>query len=397
MKVLMISLDKNLLGLKGAFGDAIARHKVYGKYVESLDIIVMNKKNIAQADNLKIAKNVKAYPTNSWSRFFYFWNAYRLGRKIFQKNNYDLIVCQDPFLTGLAGFLLKRKIKVKLIIHLHGDFLNNFYWFKENWFNPFLMLIGKFVIKKADTIRVVSQGILDKLVKIGIDKKKIYKISTPVDLEKFSKFNKEKVLEIKNKYENKKIILFVGRLVKSKNLLLLIDSFKQVLKEYQNTVLLIIGDGEQKEILNKEIEEKKLENEVFLLGAINHNELPNYYKASEFFVLPSTNESFGKVLIEASAMGKPSVVSDTVGAREIIQKNKTGFIVLINNKKELTEKILLLLKNKEKTREMGRRAYNYVFDNFSFQISVKKIIKMWEETESSLRATPNGGAKQSHE
>lgn len=379
----MISLDKNLLGITNAFGDAINRHKIYGKYVDSLDIIVMNKKSIDKVNDFKIAENVKAYPTNSLSRFFYFLNAYRLGNKIYKSKKFDLIVCQDPFLTGLAGFLLKRKTNAKLIVHSHGDFFNNPYWLKENWFNPFLMLIGKIVIKKADAIRVVSQGIFDKLVKIGIDKKKIYKISTPVDLEKFSKFDNEKVLKIKNKYQNKKIILFVGRLVKTKNLSLLIDSFKQVLKEYQNVALLIIGDGEQKEILNKKIKEKKLENKIFLLGAVNYNELPNYYKASEFFVLPSTNESFGKVLIEASVTNKPSVASDTVGAREIIQQNETGFIVPINNKKELIEKILLFLKDREKTEEMGSRVFNYVFDNFSFQASVKKIIKMWEETVSS--------------
>ncbi|MCD4705487.1 glycosyltransferase family 4 protein [bacterium] len=383
MKVLMISLDKNLLGITRAFGDAVDRHKIYGKYVDSLDIIVMNKKSIDKADDFKITENVKAYPTNSLSRFFYFLNAYRLGKKIYRNKKFDLIVCQDPFLTGLAGFLLKRKTKAKLIVHLHGDFFNNIFWLKENWFNPFLMLIGKFIIKKADATRVVSQGIFDKIVKIGIDKKKIYKIPTPVDLEKFSKFDKEKVLEIKNKHQNKKIVLFVGRLVKTKNIFLLIDSFEQVLEQYKNTVLLIAGDGEQKEILLQKIKRDNLENKVFLLGAVNHNELPNYYKASEFFVLPSTNESFGKVLIEASAMNKASVASDTVGASEIIQQDRTGFIVPINNKKELTEKILLLLKDEEKTKEMGKCAYNYVFDNFSFQAGVKKIIKMWEETVNS--------------
>ncbi|MEA2089053.1 MAG: glycosyltransferase family 4 protein [Patescibacteria group bacterium] len=380
MKVLMISLDKNLLGVKMSFGDAIDRHKIYGKYVDRLDIIVMNKKSVGKSEIFKIAENIKSYPTNSLSRFFYFLNVYKLGKKIYKSRKFDLIVCQDPFLTGLAGFLLKKKTKAKLIVHSHGDFFGNFFWLKENWFNLFLILIGKFVIKKADAIRVVSQGIFDKLVKIGINKKKIYRISTPVDLEKFSKFNNEKVLEIKNKYCNKKIVLFVGRLVKAKNIFLLIDSFKQVLKEYQNTVLLIVGDGEQKEILRARIKKENLENIIFLLGAVNHNELPNYYKASEFFVLSSTNESFGKVLIEAAATSKPSVASDTVGAREIIQKDKTGFIVPINNKKELSEKILLLLKDKEKTKEMGRRAYDYVFNNFGFQASVKKIIKMWEGT-----------------
>ncbi|MBT4277474.1 glycosyltransferase family 4 protein [Candidatus Falkowbacteria bacterium] len=374
MKILMISLDKNLLGIEGAFGDATERHKLYGKHVENLDIIVMNK---GKESELEISHNVRAYPTSSWSRFCYFLDAYKIGKKIFQKRKFDLIVCQDPFLTGLAGYLLKRKTKTKLVVHSHGDFFGNKYWLKENWFNLPLLCIGKFVIKKADAIRVVSGVIKEKLVKMNILENKIYKISTPVQLEKFSQFNNERVEEIKNKYNNRKIILLVGRLVKAKNIFLLIDAFKKVLNGYNDTVLLVAGSGELKEDLEKQIEKHNLQEKVFLLGAVNHDDLPNFYKACEFFVLPSTNESFGKVLLEAAAAKKPSIASSTIGAQEIIQEGKTGFIVPINDKDKLTGKILFLLKNKEKTTEMGEEARSYILKEFSLEKSIEKIIKMW--------------------
>ena len=76
MKVLIISLDKNLLGMDESFGDAEERHRLYGQKVSSIDIIVLNK-NISKKH--RISDNVIAYPTNSSSLFYFFWDAYKKG------------------------------------------------------------------------------------------------------------------------------------------------------------------------------------------------------------------------------------------------------------------------------------------------------------------------------
>lgn len=376
MRTLIISLDRNILGLPGAFGDAAERHKLYGKYVDSLDIIVMNR---GKAEAKKLSDEVRAYPTNSFSRFFYFWDAYKIGKKIYKKRQFDLVVCQDPFLTGLAGYLLKKKINCKLIVHSHGDFFGNFYWLKENWFNLPFIFIGNFVISRADAIRAVSRGVAENFIKMGLKKEKIYRISTPVDLNKFSDYNEEKVSEIRNNYKNKKIVFFVGRLVVAKNIALLIDSFRGVLSEYKEAVLLIAGSGEQKQELEEKIKNEKLDRSVFLLGAINHNDLPDYYRACDFFVLPSTNESFGKVLIEAAAAGKTSVASKTLGAQEIIKDGETGFIVSVNDKNELKDKILKLLTDDELRRKMGNSACENAYNEYGWEKNTNKIINMWRE------------------
>lgn len=376
MRTLIISLDRNILGLPGAFGDAAERHKLYGKYVDSLDIIVMNR---GKAEVKKLSDEVRAYPTNSLSRFFYFWDAYKIGKKIYNKRKFDLVVCQDPFLTGLSGYLLKKKTGCKLIVHSHGDFFGNFYWLKENWFNFPFVLIGNFVIQRADAIRAVSKGVAENFIKMGFKREKIYQISTPVDLNKFSNYNKNKVQEIRKKYERKKIVFFVGRLVQAKNISLLIDSFQEALLEYKDAVLLIAGSGEQKQELEEKIKNEKLENNIFLLGAIDHNDLPSYYRVCDFFVLPSTNESFGKVLLEAAAAGKTSVASKTLGAQEIIKDGETGFIVPINDKNELKNKILKLLTGDELRKRMGDSARENAYNEYGFEKNTEKIINMWRK------------------
>ncbi len=376
MKVLMISLDKNLLGVKGALGNAAERHRKYGEKIESLDIIVLNKE---RKEPKKISSKVRVYPTNSWSRFLYIFDSYRIGKKIFQKRKYDLVVCQDPFLTGLAGWLLKRKTKTKLIIHFHGDFLDNVFWKKENWLNPVLLLIVDFLIKKADVWRVVSKSLKKKLQKKGVSSENIFVIPTPVDLKEFEKkYSFQKIEELRNKVKAKQIILFVGRLVKAKNLFLLIEVFRDILKEYKETVLFIVGEGKEREKLQKKIEKYNLKKNVFLWGGVDHDLLGNFYATASFLVLPSTNESFGKVILEAAIFKKPAIVSATAGGKELVLDKVTGLVVPVNDKKSLKEGILFLLKNKDKAKLMGESAYWHIKKKFDEEENIEKIIKMWE-------------------
>jgi 1,2-diacylglycerol 3-alpha-glucosyltransferase len=377
MRVLIISLDKNLLGIEGAFGDAQDRHKLYGKYVEQLDIIVFNTK---LTECLKLDDNIKACPTNSKTRFHYVFDAVKVGRLLNKDKKIDLIVCQDPFLTGLAGVMLKRKTGAKLIIHSHGDFFGNWHWLKEDWFNLPLIIIGTFVIRGADAIRAVSKGVAKKFIEMGFKKNMVNRISTPVNLEKFSSFNNKKVEAIKGKYHHKKIVFFVGRLVQAKNISVLIDAFKDVLVKYNKAVLLIAGSGPQEAELKEKIKAEKLEDQVVLLGAIDHDDLPNYYKACNIFVLPSTNESFGKVLLEAAAAKKPSVASSTNGAQEIILEGETGFIVPIGDKDKLSNRMLKLLKDGHLAHSMGEKAHDHAYSEYGWKKNTEKIINMWKET-----------------
>lgn len=372
----MISLDRNLLGLKKE-GDTLERHKKYAEFVESLDIIVFNRNNnLARQEKFN---KLEIYPTNSFQKINYIFNAYRIGKNLCQQKKIDLIDTQDPFLTGLVGYFLKKKFKIPLEVHCHGDFFKNKHWLKENILNYLYLFLGKFLIKKADAIRVVSQGIKEKSIKMGISENKIKVISTPVDLEKFEKFDVNKVTEIKRYYRNKKIILFVGTLNKAKNVPLLLDSLSLVKQKFDNFFCLIIGEGSEIKNLKIKIKNLKLEDQIKLLGSISHNELVNYYGVCDFLVLPSFSESFGKVILEAAATSKPTIATQTTGASELILDGKTGFLTPIDNKERLAKKILLLLNNQNLTNNLGEGAKEYLKQRFNQDKNIKEIINFWQE------------------
>jgi glycosyltransferase involved in cell wall biosynthesis len=378
MRVLMISLDRNLLKAD-SIGDVVERHKEYAQYIDKLDIIIFSKKGFAER---KINAKLNVYPTNSLFKIFYAWDAYKVARPLVRPNT--LIICQDPFLTGLAGWFLKRKFKIPLLIHFHGDFWQNPYWLQERWYNLVLLLLSKFLVKKADGIRVVSFGIKQKLIKAGLLENKIRVIPTPtINLEKFQNYDLGEVNEIKEQYHSRKIILYVGRLVKEKNLPLLFRAVKKIISDYPQCVFLIIGQGKEEKKLKLQVLNYSLKDYIKFLGPLKHEDLVNYYQACYALVLPSFSESFGKVLLEAGLTQKPTVATATTGAKEIIIDSQTGFLAPINNQTALARAIIKLLQDENLAQEMGQKAKEHILANFNPEQIIQKMIRFWKELTSS--------------
>jgi len=372
MRVLMISIDRTLLGADYS-GDALERHQEYAQKAGSLDIIIMSKKGFKRR---KISPQLTVYPTNSSTKLNYILDAYEIAKNIYWPDKFDLIVCQDPFLTGLAGWLIKKRFKVPLLIHFHGDFWQNKYWLRERWFNPIFLFLSKFLVDGADGIRVVSSGIRDKLIKAGVSEKNIRIIPTPVDLEKFKKFDEKKVRNFREKHHpNRKVIINVGRKDPSKDYKTLYKAIELVYQDYKKLAFWQMGN---KDYLREKI--KADENLILTsTGKTDQKELINYYQASDVYVSSSCHESFGKVLVEAMACGLPVVATATTGSKEIIKDGVNGFLVPIGDNQTLARKILFLLNNPERAKEMGLMGKKIVKERFEQGKIIKKIIKFWED------------------
>lgn len=368
MRVLNIGFDKTLVGGRG-LGDAVARHRIYGEYLDSLDIIVYTHKK-EKLGIFRISEKVTGYSTNSSSKLSFISDAFKIGRQIYEHHKFDIIVCQDPFVAALVGIRLRKYTNAKLQINFHGDFWRNSWWLKERWYNFLLLLLSKFTLPRADGIRVMSHGQKEKLIKAGIPESKIRVISTPVDFAKFENFSRSERLD------GKKVILMVGRKDTVKDFKTLFQAVNSMYNQNPNIELWLVGN-----YTVKEAHDVGLRREVALkatgLGGVDSDLLPQYYYSSDVVVLSSLSESFGKVLVEANACGKPVVATATTGAQEIIQGGYNGFLVPIKDAKALAEKILLLLDNPELAKQMGENGRKLVKEKFGD--NTRKIVEFWKE------------------
>lgn len=139
----------------------------------------------------------------------------------------------------------------------------------------------------------------------------------------------------------------MGRLISHKNVDILIKSIKLIKEKNPEIKSLIIGDGPEKKNLEALAQKLNLEKNIKFLGFLeNHDDVYALMKSSKVFVLPSTREGFGIVVIEANACGIPviTVNHENNAARDLIEEGKNGFVCQLNEE-EIAKRIVRILEN----------------------------------------------------
>lgn len=173
------------------------------------------------------------------------------------------------------------------------------------------------------------------------------------------------------------IVLAVGRIVPHKGL----EHFVEAARGVDGARFVIAGGGPHLAALRRLATALGVEDRVVLAGRVPNEELPDYYAACDVFVLPSVSrlEAFGIVALEAMASGKPVVVSDIPGVREVIADGSEGLLADAVNPEALAEKIRALLANDRVRREMGDRARRAVEERFSLPKVVDAIEAVYRD------------------
>jgi glycosyltransferase involved in cell wall biosynthesis len=347
MKILSIGTDRDLF-VKNS--EVRQRMIEYGNLVNEFYIIVFSRRNGNLAYNrdrkyVLSFENVRVYPTNSRNRWFYIMDAVRIGKKIIQHSTFNiqhsLITAQDPFECGLAGWLLKRKFKIPLQLQIHTDFLSP-YFRKESLLNYLRVLIAKFLIPRANCIRVVSQRVKKSLLQVTGYRLQVVVLPIFVDSEKVK--NAPVRTDLHKKYPQFDfIILMAGRLTKEKNIEMAINAMSDIVGQYPKTGLIIVGSGPEREALKLQVTSYKLQDNIKIEPWTD--DLISYYKTADLFLLASNYEGYGRTLVEASAAGCNIISSDVGIADEILDQEN---IFKPGNKTGLQEKIINAINNQIK-------------------------------------------------
>jgi len=215
------------------------------------------------------------------------------------------------------------------------------------FFSQYLLKI--FIFKKIIT---VSEFTKSRLIDFGIPKERIIVIPNGIDVSKY--LYKKGILKEKNS------IVTLGRLVKQKGHIYLIDAMREVVKKVQDAKLYIIGDGPLINKLKQHVRECGLEKNIIFMGKESEKEKIKRLYMSELFALSSLQEGFGIVLLESMACGLPIIASNLSVFREFLNNGKNGYLVEKANSKKFAEMIVELLGNDEKRNRIGRYNQEYV-------------------------------------
>lgn len=373
MNLLIVNLDK---GIFSPGSKSLARLKEYSRLVDKIFVIVWTRK---KEQPIIFENKLFIYPTNSGCRWFYYFDSLRIARKVLGQYKIDLIFTQDPLETGLAGWRIARKNKIKLQLQIHTDFLSPYFW-RESLANKFRVWLGKFLIRRADGFRVASERIKKSLTAQKVAPEKIFVLPIFVDVEKFESAPVK--MNLKRKYPQFDfVILMASRLSREKNIGLAIGAMAEVIKKYPKTGLIIVGEGKEKNYL--ELKTKNCQLQTNVIFEPWTDDLASYYKSADMFLLTSNYEGWGMAVIEAMAAGCPVVTTDVGCAGEVVRDKENGLVVPVNNIQALVEAILYLLSLPSPAKQLAegaRRAVN-LLDNKNDYLN--KYKSSWEVTVKS--------------
>lgn len=243
-------------------------------------------------------------------------NAKKALENLIKKEDIDIIHGHYLFPAGAAAVEVGKKYGIKTYVTAHGS--DMFELYKKQ---SFMRSTIKNVLKDADVVLAVSNALRHEIIATGVtgiaSKTRISWNS--VDINKFSSKHED---SFKKEYglEDKPIVLFVGNLIKRKNVYSLLEAKKIAQSDYY---LVIVGDGPLFKKLSKKVDEEHIEDVIF---TGSRDDVEKIIPSCDVLVLPSFSESFGLVLIEALACGKPVIGSDVGGISEIINDD-VGLLV----------------------------------------------------------------------
>ncbi|MFC1700638.1 glycosyltransferase family 4 protein [Patescibacteria group bacterium] len=257
--------------------------------------------------------------------------------------------------------------------------------YKVNWFdslkslrfayNPFRNLAIRYYLKFVDKIFSVSK-ILERVLEIN-NINNIVTIYNSIDLSDFKVSLKEQHKFIKQyNLFNKKVILFGGRISKSKGAELLVAILARIVKEEPKSVLIIMGrqDGLVEKI-KKDAKDAGIINNIVFTGWISGHNLALPFYCCDLCITPSIYlDPFNLTNLEAMAAKKPVVGTCFGGTKEIVVDNQTGYIVNPFDIKVMVDKIVDLLRNSEKAERFGLAGYNRASMFFNLEKQTQKII-----------------------
>jgi len=286
---------------------------------------------------------------------------------LLRRHDIHLIHCNE-FWTAPYAFWATRFVKLPAVSHV------------RLFMTP--TKIRQYYLGYMARIVCVCKALVEEFSAWPDYKKRVVPIYNGIDLMEFDP-RRVPEEEIRAKYNISKddiVIGLVGQISHRKGQHRLINIAPDLVRRYPNVHFLIVGSSREWEYeteIRRMITERNLQKHFIFTG--DEREMPRIYKALDILVLPTLQEGFGRVVVEAESMEIPVVVSNAGGLVEVVEPGKTGFIYTLGKNEEMLDYLMRLCGNPELRRSMGVAGRDFIREHFSQERMVEQITALYLE------------------
>ena len=267
---------------------------------------------------------------------------------------------------GLSARWLRKSGVEHIVALTHGHEV----WWSKVW--PFTWLMNE-IAQNVDVATYLGEFTKEAIKPRFRNPEKLVKVAPGIDTEHFRPIDASE-LRKELGIEKRPTIISVGRLVHRKGQDRLVEAMPRIIKELPDAVLVFVGEGPHRKVLDSLVAKNNLHNNVRFIGRIQYADLPRYVALGDVFAMPSRSRLFGLeveglgiVYLEASACGLPVVGGSSGGAPDAVKDGVTGFVVDGNDIDQIADRIIHLLKDPQLRRRMGDAGRDWAVEEWRWQ------------------------------
>ncbi|CAM3259644.1 glycosyltransferase [Streptobacillus felis] len=293
-----------------------------------------------------------------------------------RKLKLDIIHIHTEFGVAILGRIIAKALGIPLVYTYHTMLED--YTHYINFMNIDLLdkpsvklveIISKMYCYPSNTVIVPSKKTYDVLMKYSIKNNDVRVLPSGIDLERFNNPNKENIEKLKKEYnlEDKKVMIYLGRVAKEKNIEILLETFKR----RKDLILLVVGEGPEL----KYFKEKYNYENIMFCGKKEYTEVADYYSLADGFISASNSETQGLTFIEAMSTGKVLFCSDRVVLNDLLYENENGYF--FDTSDELNDRIdEYYALSKEERLSMSNKSLE-VSKRYDLKLFIEKIVEIY--------------------
>ena len=302
----------------------------------------------------------------SWSSARDYWRVFRELKALIARDQITELHCGRCLPEGWLAFLLKKVSSVPYVCYVHGEDVESAATSRElTWMTHRVLRNAKFLVANSQN----TASLLRENWNVAPDYIRV--LHPGVDAGRFVPATRDADARQELGWQDRSVVLTVGRLQKRKGHDVMIRALESIRKEIPDVLYCIIGGGEERGPLQQMTQKLELGEHVQFLGEIDDKSMIRCYQQCDLFALPNRQvgrdiEGFGMVLVEAQSCGRPVLAGASGGTRETMKVGKTGVVVPCEDPGPLAREVSSLLSDPDRLEEMGAAARPHVLDRLDW-------------------------------